>query len=203
MKNLISAFIGVAGAAFLLIAPAQSATVTWTNDVPVADTGVPHYTSKSATGAVYENVTTSQSGLYRSPWEGTALENIGTYTSVSADTYASYVFDTAVSKISFMWGSVDDYNRLEFYNNGAWVDFLAGSDSQLDSAQKTTGFILATVMAGGLFDEVRFISASNAFEYANLSAVPLPAALPLYGAGLAVMGFVGWRKRRKAAAVAA
>lgn len=36
----------------------------------------------------------------------------------------------------------------------------------------------------------------------TVSAVPLPAALPLYGAGLAVLGFVGWRKRRKAAAQA-
>jgi len=30
-----------------------------------------------------------------------------------------------------------------------------------------------------------------------LSVVPLPAALPLYGAGLAVMGFIGWRRKRK------
>lgn len=29
------------------------------------------------------------------------------------------------------------------------------------------------------------------------SVVPLPAALPLYGAGLAIMGFIGWRKKRK------
>jgi fibronectin-binding autotransporter adhesin len=29
------------------------------------------------------------------------------------------------------------------------------------------------------------------------SAVPLPAALPLYGAGLALIGFMGWRKRRQ------
>ncbi|WP_169544223.1 hypothetical protein [Sneathiella aquimaris] len=34
----------------------------------------------------------------------------------------------------------------------------------------------------------------------TVSAVPLPAALPLYGAGVALMGFLGWRKRRKAAA---
>lgn len=33
-----------------------------------------------------------------------------------------------------------------------------------------------------------------------VSAVPLPAALPLYSAGLAVMGFIGWRRKRKAAA---
>jgi len=30
--------------------------------------------------------------------------------------------------------------------------------------------------------------------------IPLPAALPLYGTGLAVMGFIGWRKKRKAVA---
>lgn len=32
------------------------------------------------------------------------------------------------------------------------------------------------------------------------SAVPLPAALPLYAAGMGVLGLMGWRKRRKSAA---
>jgi hypothetical protein len=31
------------------------------------------------------------------------------------------------------------------------------------------------------------------------SPVPLPAALPFFAAGLGAMGFMGWRKRRKAA----
>jgi hypothetical protein len=31
----------------------------------------------------------------------------------------------------------------------------------------------------------------------QISAVPIPAALPLFGAGLGVMGFMGWRKKRK------
>lgn len=30
----------------------------------------------------------------------------------------------------------------------------------------------------------------------TVSAVPLPAALPLYGAGVAVLGFLGWRRRK-------
>ena len=34
----------------------------------------------------------------------------------------------------------------------------------------------------------------------NVSAVPVPAALPLFGTGLAIMGFVGWRRKRKLAA---
>ncbi len=33
-----------------------------------------------------------------------------------------------------------------------------------------------------------------------VSAVPIPAALPLFGTGLALMGFIGWRRRQKAAA---
>lgn len=32
-----------------------------------------------------------------------------------------------------------------------------------------------------------------------VSAVPLPAALPLYGAGIAVLGFMGWRRRKNVA----
>ncbi len=32
-----------------------------------------------------------------------------------------------------------------------------------------------------------------------VTAVPLPAALPLYGAGIAVLGFMGWRRRKVAA----
>ena len=44
--------------------------------------------------------------------------------------------------------------------------------------------------------------ANSGFEewsfYSDVSVVPLPAALPLYGTGLAIMGFIGWRKRRKA-----
>ncbi len=35
----------------------------------------------------------------------------------------------------------------------------------------------------------------------TVSAVPLPAALPLYGAGVAVLGFFGWRRKKKAASI--
>ncbi|OUR78948.1 hypothetical protein A9Q83_05950 [Alphaproteobacteria bacterium 46_93_T64] len=30
-----------------------------------------------------------------------------------------------------------------------------------------------------------------------VSAIPLPAALPLYGAGIAVLGFLGWRRKKQ------
>jgi len=36
----------------------------------------------------------------------------------------------------------------------------------------------------------------------EVSPVPLPATLPLYGTGLAIIGLIGWRRRRRAAATA-
>ncbi len=38
----------------------------------------------------------------------------------------------------------------------------------------------------------------TAFTYGQMTAVPLPAAFPLYGAGIAVLGFIGLRRKRKA-----
>jgi len=34
-----------------------------------------------------------------------------------------------------------------------------------------------------------------------VAPIPLPAALPLFGTGLGILGFLGWRRRRKAEAV--
>jgi hypothetical protein len=42
------------------------------------------------------------------------------------------------------------------------------------------------------------IGAAN-FDQIALAATPIPAALPLFGAGLAGLGFAGWRKKRQTA----
>lgn len=201
MIKLFKSFIIAAGLGFAFVASANAATLNWTTDTPTEDSGVIGATTKI--GSVIENLTSSTVNEYRSPWQGTSLDGVGTYTAVQEDSYASYVFDKTYSSVDFMWGSVDEYNGLEFYYQGSWVDALYGDDAQFGGVSKGVGFIVASVMASGIFDEIRFTSGTNAFEYANMtvSAVPLPAALPLYGAGLAVLGFIGWRKRRKAAAV--
>jgi hypothetical protein len=41
---------------------------------------------------------------------------------------------------------------------------------------------------------------SGSIEQLSLVETPLPAALPLYATGLGVMGFIGWRRRRKTTA---
>ncbi len=56
-----------------------------------------------------------------------------------------------------------------------------------------------TELHTGTYEGTAYYSLSFDIGSPQISAVPLPAAAPLYGAGLAVLGFLGWRKRRKAA----
>jgi len=63
-------------------------------------------------------------------------------------------------------------------------------------AETCAGDILDTSLASVT------VTAEGAFTVIGegvITIIPLPAALPLYGTGLAVMGFIGWRKRKAAA----
>jgi len=48
------------------------------------------------------------------------------------------------------------------------------------------------------FDQAGGLLSSSAINV-RVSAVPLPASLPLYGAGIVFFGFMGWRRKRKLA----
>jgi len=50
---------------------------------------------------------------------------------------------------------------------------------------------------GGLALAGVFVPFTSAGGSVTVSAIPLPAAFPLYGAGIAFMGFIGWRRSRK------
>ena len=47
------------------------------------------------------------------------------------------------------------------------------------------------------FGTINYFSSAN-IEFAEASAVPLPAALPLFATGLGALGLYGWRRKRKA-----
>jgi hypothetical protein len=54
----------------------------------------------------------------------------------------------------------------------------------------------------GGFAELRDAGFPITLVNGTVSATPVPAALPLFATGLAVMGLLGWRRKRKAAAKA-
>ena len=62
-----------------------------------------------------------------------------------------------------------------------------------------TAPIGATEDASGHFT---YVAGANTYNgVSGVSAVPLPAALPLFATGLAGLGLLGWRRKKKAAAV--
>lgn len=134
------------------------------------------------------------------------------------------IFDHEVTNDIFAFeGTVGDTISLEVFDEGAITVFdsvlriFSPMQAELDfnddggSDPSTRGSRIDIVLPGsGLFyAAVGGSSGDDIFDYrleirgltptAAVSAVPVPAALPLFGTGLAVMGFVGWRRKRKQA----
>jgi hypothetical protein len=94
---------------------------------------------------------------------------------------------------------------ISFTVNGlSGSDYISGSKRLLqDFSGSIVAYVLA-VLSGQEYlmtvhlnkdvanDNITFVSAS-------VSSVPIPAALPLFAAGLGAMGFMGWRRKRRAA----
>lgn len=133
---------------------------------------------------------------------------------------AIFSFDQAVKLVSVTFSHYDDETQSTdfftcLFTGVCYVpapddefSFLADTDNNGSLNLITTNsdgnpYVFSPSPIGDLFG-IGAWDNNDDFRIASIevSAVPLPAALPLYGAGLAVMGFAGWRKRRKAAAAA-
>ncbi|MEM9844571.1 MAG: VPLPA-CTERM sorting domain-containing protein [Pseudomonadota bacterium] len=155
--------------------------------------------ASSTTGTVLENITGNQPTptpplTARSPWEGSAFELTGEYTSVQSSSSATFTFAGKQSGLELIWGSPDSFNDLTI------TLFTSGTETVINgSAVQGPSGILASsvVITDVVFETIKFESGQNAFEFANLSTtpVPLPAGMLLMGTALA--GFGVMRRRRK------
>lgn len=96
------------------------------------------------------------------------------------------------------WGTVDTYNKISFLDwKGTTLASFTGADLSGDG--KSAQFANFTTNLG--IRKIVLTSQHNSFEFDDLkvSSVPLPAALPLFGAALAAIG-AGRLKRRKPSA---
>ena len=119
------------------------------------------------------------------------------------------------TNISILWGSPDSYNQVSFYSQGMGGGALLGTFSGSDLS------CYLTTCNRDNWDEVAFTSTAAigsmvlvdtgvaAFEYGlpkinpDTGVTPLPATLPLFAAGMAGLGLLGWSRTKKRKAVAA
>lgn len=112
-------------------------------------------------------------------------------------------FGNAYNYFGLLWGSIDDYNTIEFLLDDISVISLSGdqvtSPSAANGDQEAPSTNTYVNFYDLTYDEVRFSSSQFAFEFDNIAVaqVPEPAAVGMFGVGLLGLGLA--YRRRKAA----
>jgi hypothetical protein len=106
--------------------------------------------------------------------------------------------DTATSKLEFVSNN--------FPNPGGFnVQFCDATTPCINQVGASDFSFMEIVFAsGGCCSSSTGVAETGNTQIgtAAVATTPLPAALPLFGAGLGLMGLLGWRRKRKAAAKA-
>lgn len=116
---------------------------------------------------------------------------------------ATFILPDDELYFGLLWGSVDTYNTLEFFDGNTLVGSITGSDVNAfaNGDQGAAGTFYVNINSDTPFNRVVASSSQHAFEIDNISfnqtiPSPEPLTLSLFGAGLAGLGLV--RRRRKA-----
>jgi len=207
MRKFLSKALLVS-AAVLAMPAAANAAVTLSTVTPGTDPysgPAPTYDFETPAPVGGGLVTTgSASGIRAQPFGST-----GNYWTVGPSDGSPGILDLSsiadIFNVSFLWGSVDAYNLVEFLDmDGNVLASFTGSDifnpangNQTDPNLNPVVRFDITGNDVGTLKSLRFSSTSNAFETDNftINAVPEPATWALMLLGFGAIGF-GMRRRR-------
>ena len=227
-----AAFTAALASTFAFTA-AQAVTITPSGSVGGAPAGVVHQNFDSLTpgntadvtigimtvkftAGTSQPVTGASSGVYAAPYlsggngTGFGAQPNGADTTTYLSTGVGSIeldFTQNLSYLGVLWGSIDGYNSIAFYDGATLLQSFSGTDilAGANGDQGVNGTLYVNFNSDTLFNRVVFSSTQNAFEFDNVAynqtidhevPAPEPVTLSLFGAGLAGVGAL--RRRRKA-----
>lgn len=224
-----AATLAVSSAAQAATIPADEVLDSWyshSNDTPAYAHTLTNFdsfkngtklgtTSKATinlTGSINATLTGSDARIVKGSqntggFNSTALPGDNTnYLAIDSGGNATFTLSQPAHYFGFEWGSVDSFNTVSFYDGNTLLGTIAGNDLPSDDGSTgASNAYYANFTSNYPITKIVMSSKGNAFEVDNISisSVPVPAALPLFGAAIAGLGAMGKRRRNKAAAAAA
>ena len=134
-------------------------------------------------------------GVGGSPLNYSHAYDLGGGTAISA---SLSIMESGMANLSGTWSVLFNGSAIGSIANG--VDHSSTLHTfAIAPLLLSSGAGLVSLIYSGTKEGYAIDYSSLSIEYSDqVSAVPLPAALPLFGACIAVMGFFGWRRNPKA-----
>ncbi len=159
------------------------------SNAPVSILGGSAEVTFTSTSGVYSGTT---SGVAAAPFTASGPDT-GNYLAAEPKGSVTVAFNSQQKYFGLLWGSVDTYNSLNFYNNGILVESLTGSaiSANANGNQTASGSYIVNVdfNGGAGFNSVVATSSSPAFEFDSVAYAATP--VPITRAAIAAAGNLG------------
>jgi hypothetical protein len=178
----------------------QNAAITLLDFGTAKTSGLVSTAPVSILGGSAEVTFTAKSGIYNGTASGVAAAPYGATGSLTTNYLAAepsgsvtVAFNSQQKYFGLLWGSVDTYNSLNFYNNGTLVESLTGSQisANANGNQLASGSYIVNLdfNNGASFNSVVATSSSPAFEFDSVAYAS--TAVPITVAAIAAAGNQG------------